>query len=304
MERLKGTSEKQLCRDCGSEYEANYVGILSQRYDLSQGRCSECRAKLRAKASREEEVQLKMQIAKRRKDWRAECGIPLKFMNEDFGTFDTQRPGNIKQVHKVCLEYAEKFPIEYSAYIKREGKAYPSLLLFSEIAGLGKSHLAASICHHILNRWQGESITNPIMFITESELLGQIQETYSYGFEEKQLRESEEDIIKRAIYKPLLVLDEVGYERRTDLKFVRRILFRVINGHYNNLRPIILTTNLQPKQLKNYLDRVDKVWDKKNTHEVERTYDEAERTFDRLCEMTGGQFFEIEGESYRRRERR
>ncbi len=292
MEKAIGNSvnQTQVC-GCGKEYAAKIITLVSTPLDVSHGRCSACRAKKLAELQKQEEVARQIEMSRKRSQWRSECGIPLKFMNEEFGTFDTKRPGNVQKIYDVCLKYAKNFPLDYHDYIRQKKKAYPSLLLLSSIAGLGKTHMATSILHNILNRWQGEEISNPVAFITESELLAKIQETYSYSTEEKRLRESEDDIIKALIYRPLLVLDEIGYERRTDLKFVRRILFRLINGRYNNLRPIILTTNLSVEQLKNYLDSVDSTY-----------MDKAERTFDRLWEVAKGNVWRMTGDSYRRKE--
>jgi DNA replication protein DnaC len=293
LEKLKGnyTTQARTCTECGNEYEAKIIFISLNPIDLSKGLCYDCRAKKEAEIQKQEEMVMQLEISRKRARWREESGIPAKFMNEEFGTFDTNRPGNVEKIYNACLKYAKGFPTDYLGYLKQHKKAYPSLILQSSIAGLGKTHLAASICHHILNRWNGEDISNPVAFTTESELLGKIQETYNYTSEERHYRESEEDIIKRLIYRPLLVLDEVGYERRTDLRFVRRILFRVINGRYNNIRPIILTTNLSVDQLRNYLDG------RSSADE-----DNAERSFDRLWEMANGQVLRLTGESYRRKE--
>lgn len=294
MSKINGNyaTQSQVCVECGNEYEANLIFIFSTPRDLSRGRCDECRTKRAIEWQKQEEVARQLEISRKRNQWRGECGIPLLFMYEEFGTFDTKRPGNLKKIYDVCLKYAQGFPLDYHSYIRKNKKAYPSLLLLSSIAGLGKTHLSASILHNILNRWTGEDITNPVSFITEGDLLAKLQETYSYTAEEKRYRESEEDIIKYLICRPLLVLDEVGYERRTDLRFVRRILFRVINGRYNNLRPIILTTNLSDEQLRKYLDSVDNP-----------DTDKAERSYDRLCQMCQGQVWKITGESYRRKGR-
>lgn len=288
---LSYITKTQVCIECGQEYEAMMITLISTPVDFSRGRCSGCRAEKLAEEQKQEEVARQIEISRKRGQWRQESGIPLKFMNEEFGTFDTKRPGNVKRIYDVCQKYAKGFPLNYHDYIRENKKAYPSLLLQSSIAGLGKTHLAASILHNILNRWQGEEISNPVAFITESELLAKIQETYSYSAEEKRIRESEDDIIKALMYRPILVLDEIGYERRTDLKFVRRILFRLINGRYNNLRPLVLTTNLSTDQLKNYLDST-------NITDMDR----AERTYDRLWEMAEGNVWRITGESYRRKE--
>jgi len=210
----------------------------------------------------------------------------MKYMNEGFGTFNKNRPGNVAKVHDICLKYANQFPIEYRKYIAREGEAYQSLVLNStDVWGIGKSHLACSIGHRVLDRWDGESISNPIVFISEPDLYRSIQATYNYTSQEKKYRESEDDIIKNLIYRSLLILDDVGKERRSDPKFVQRILFAIIDGRYKNLRPIVLTTNLSSDDLCSYLGA-----------------GKDEASFDRIWEMVQGNkyWWKMTGKSYRR----
>jgi len=274
----------KICSKCGSEYEAVTTSLLETKYDLSGGQCYECRRLRYEEQQRNEEATRLAEIAKKRFTWRSECGVPLKFMQAGFDTFDINREGNVKRVHALCLKYAEDFPIEYLQYIKA-GKAYPSLLLFStDVWGIGKTHLACAICHNILNRWNGEEITCPVSFCSEPDLYRSIQATYHYTSEERQHRENEDDIIRRLIYTPLLVLDDVGKEPRADPKFIQRILFAIIDGRYRKLRPIVLTTNKSPDELKYYLGG-------KNN----------QASYDRLWELTGGKFLKMTGKSYRRK---
>jgi len=292
LERISGGSatRAQVCVECGKEYEAKIIFITVNPIDLSKGYCYVCREGVEAERIKGDEVIRQIGVSKKRTLWRDNSGIPLKFMNQDFSSFDTKRPGNLKTIYDVCLKYADSFPIDYQKYYKKKRKPFPSLILQSSVAGLGKTHLAAAICHRILDRWDGEDLACPVVFTTESELLGKIQGTFNYSAEEQRVRESLEDIMTPLMYRSLLVLDEVGYERRTDLKFVRRMLFRLINGRYNNDRPIIITTNLSTGQLRAYLDAVDS-----------GVTDSAERTFDRLWEMGRGKVYKLTGESYRRR---
>ena len=275
----------QQCSECGKEYEARYFTLFSTVVDISHGRCRPCiDNKLAEDIALGKAVRLDEQTTQRRL-WRESCGIPLKFMNEDFATFDTNRPGNMKTVYDKCLTYAEGFPVDYRAFLKDKGKAYPSLMLVStDVWGIGKTHLVCSIAHKILNRWQGETGYNPVHFVSEPELYRRIQATYNYTQEEKRYREHEDDIIKELIYKPLLILDDIGKEQRSDSKFIQRILFAIIDGRYKILRPMVMTTNLTNVALKNYLSGSR----------------DDQAIFDRLIEMTGGTFHVLKGESYRR----
>jgi hypothetical protein len=261
------------------------MNLMGVEVDTSRGLCRPC---INEKIAEEEELYRMAEdarIARQRRTWRENCGIPLKYLNEDFGTFDQERPGNVKVAYKRCLAYALSFPLDYSAYVREGNEAYPSLLLFStDVWRIGKTHLAAAIGHEILNRWKGEDIICPVEFISEPDLYRRIQATYSYSQEEKQYRESEDDIIRNMIYRPLLILDDVGKEKRTDPRFVQRTLFAIIDGRNKNLRPMVVTSNMGVDALKRYLGAND---------------DEA--NFKRLWEMCNGKFIKLTGESYRRK---
>lgn len=273
-------TETRNCIDCGNEYEANIAQVLGHSLVLGAGRCKDCRAGLLKEEQDKEKVAQQATIAHKRREWRFNCGIPLRFMEQEFGTFKKERQ---PKAYEKCLIYAKEYPLA-------DPKFYHSLLLYSnESWGVGKSHLACSIAHHILNKWRGEDIVCPILFTTEPDVLMEIQATYNYSPDERLYRECESDIINRLIRVPLLILDDVGKRRTQDPRFVQRVMFAIIDGRYRAMKPMVLTTNLSPEKLKVYLGG--------------GIGDEA--SFDRLIEMCGGakslKFFQLDGESYRRK---
>lgn len=302
--------ESKSCKVCKTEYTANITSFINTKgYDLSGGLCPDCRATKLSDYSRKSEALRMQQIQATRKRWKSISGIPLKYQAEDFNTFIVKDgKNNLAKFKQRCLDYANNFPIPYRDYSK-SGKAYPSLVLMSykdessDECGVGKTHLACSIAHEIINRWNGQGLSptdygagdglpmnwtvpsNPVVFISEPELYSKIKETYSFTPEEKRLRESETDIINRMVGVDLLILDDVGKDKKADLAFVRRILFAIVNGRYNKLKPIILTTNLDPHQLKEYL-----------------TGDSTDASYDRLTEMCSGNQIRIKGKSHRIKE--
>jgi len=322
----------QLCKDCGKPYPATHVQKGGRDIDVSQGYCTEClqariykpiQAQCRicgkhftgrcmrlqntnifktetcpecsAKIAANEKFVEQALVAAIRMRWRQESGVSPLFMHKDFHTFDLDKTnGNTVKIHKLCKDYAANFPaLPYSDYIEKNGKAYPSLVLFStlDMVGVGKTHLVSAIAHHILDRWKGEGLyfddssgktrckyTNPVNFICEYELYRKIQQTYSYSYEEKVKNESEADIINRLIWSGLLIIDDIGKEPRKDMDFVQRTLFSIIDGRYKLLRPIVLTSNKTPDELAVYL---------------------GEASFDRIYEMCQGKINQVMGKSYR-----
>ena len=262
------------CLGCGVGYESKTFLILGVRINFDHGYCSACRQKKLDEMLAQEEACRLAEIAQKRRHWRNNCGIPAKFINKEFGTFEVNKQ---PLACKKCFDYAEKFPLGSAV-------GYPSLILLG-IWGSGKTHLVCSIAHHILNRWNGEEISCPILFTTEPDLFRRIQTTYNIPQEEKALRENENDIYNHLIRVPLLILDDIGKEERADMRFVQRVLFAIIDGRYRVQLPMVLTTNLSPENLNTYLGG-------------ERG---SEAIYDRLVEMSDGKFLQLKGESYRRR---
>jgi DNA replication protein DnaC len=278
--------ELRTCKnsECKKEYEASIMNLLGARIVRGGGYCPDCAKKLfEREEAMEKGIITPEEINRQRRLWRLRCGIPPKFANEDFSTFEKDRQ---PKAFKKCWDYAENYPLGAP-------QSYPSLVLFSEHSwGVGKTHLVCSIAHRILDRWNGERINCPVLFISEPDLYMRIQATYNYSLEEKYSKEDESDIISHLTSAGLLILDDVGKRRVHDPRFVQRIMFSVIDGRYKAMLPIVLTANLNPEQLKVYLGGGEK--------------DEA--SFDRLLEMTGGmvrpgviRFLKLEGDSFRRK---
>jgi len=276
MNSTKLESEYGDCPDCGRENVEFEIWRLRDGSIKKLKDCPDCKIRIKQKIDQQEEVARKLAIATKRREWRENCGVPHKFMTEQFDTFDKSRQPD---KYETCLKYADSYPL-------LDSRKYPSLVLYSEQSwGVGKTHLACSIAHHILSRWDGENIGQPVLFISEPDLYLRIQATYNYSAEEKHYRESETDIINHLVRVPLLIMDDVGKRRTHDHRFVQRVMFSVIDGRYKDMRPMVLTANLSPQKLAVYLGGGQG--------------DEA--SFDRLLEMCGGEFINIEGESYRRR---
>jgi len=89
---------------------------------------------------------------------------------------------------------------------------------------------------------------------------------------------------ENAIYKelddvPLLVIDDVGKKQHRDYNFVMGVYYRVIDARYTSQRPIILTTNLDFKELEEHVGGA---------------------SADRIREMADGNIVKMTGQSYRK----
>jgi len=265
--------ETRVCKSCKQEYEPKYYDVLNCHILIGQGFCPTCAQNVYEEEVAKEEAARLAEIASIRHRRRESCGIPPKFMNEDFSTFEKGWQDKALEVSKT---FAEQFPID------RYPREYRSLYLWStESWGVGKTHLASAICHRILDRWTGEGKKGcpRIIFLSEPELFRRIQATYSFSYEEKQLRESEDDIIRSIIYADLTIIDDIGKEKRKDMDFVQRTLFAIIDGRYKLQLPLVITANLDPSELSEHLGKA---------------------TFDRIWEMVEGKSMRMDGRSFRR----
>jgi DNA replication protein DnaC len=265
-----------ICEDCGREFETHVISIMDVARNISDV-CPECRGKRREELEKRERERLASEVAERKADWLLNSGIPQRFRTEGFGTFEL-RNDNLKKIHDLCVEYAEGFPLA-------RGIKYQSLGLFSKgVWGIGKSHLACSIAHRVIDRWVGGGANSPVLYISEPNMFKRIRATFSRAYDDN--GESEERVYNRLITVPLLIVDDIGKEEVADPRFVQRAWFSVINGRYDNLLPIVLTANIDPDGIAQHLGG-----SRGN-----------EATFDRLYEMLGGVFWELTGDSYRRLE--
>lgn len=262
------------CKDCGDEfdtYSLQNVGIGGVISDS----CPKCRQKKREEMEEHEQQRIEVEATERKQSWRVVSGIPRRFRSENFNTFEVGE-ANGKKIHALCLDYAENFPLAKDA-------GYKSLGMFSKgIWGNGKSHLACSIAHKIIDRWIGGGEQSPVLYITEPQMFSRIRATFNRGYDSN--GETEDSVYHHLTTVPLLIVDDIGKEEVPDPRFVQRVWFSVVNGRYDNMLPVVITANLDPDGIEQHLGG-----SRGN-----------EATFDRLYEMLGGVFWEMTGSSYRR----
>lgn len=209
-------------------------------------------------------------VEERRRVWLNESGIPLRYRDKTLDGFIVSK-GN-KRAFDACCEYIENFPL-------RKVVNYKSLGLFSENTwGVGKTHLVCALGKMLIERCQ---FINPVLYMTEPMMLQRIRATYDH----ENGKETETGVLDILTNIPLLIIDDVGKQDIADPRFVQRVWFSVINARYGNLLPIVITANLSPDNIASHLGG------SRNN----------EAAFDRLYEMLQGTFYEITGDSYRRK---
>ncbi|WP_231586516.1 ATP-binding protein [Cupriavidus basilensis] len=156
----------------------------------------------------------------------------------------------------VAKEYADNFEV------KLEGGC--GLILCGGV-GTGKTHLAVGIAHEIMMRGLSPVFTSVMGAVRA------VKETYG-----RDSAMTERDAIRTFIKPDLLILDEVGVQFGSDTE--KLILFEIINGRYEEVKPTIVISNLAKEALAQFL---------------------GERSFDRLREG-GGRLVVFDWPSYRR----
>jgi DNA replication protein DnaC len=149
-----------------------------------------------------------------------------------------------------------------------EAEARRWLVLWG-LMGVGKTGYAAGL----LNALAARGIT--CVLISTPDLLGEIKATYDAPRGGK----TEQDIINAARAAPLLLLDDVGaHYTKEEEGWAAEVLYRIVNGRYDDGAPMILTCNLRPGS--NLEERLGR------------------RSYDRLVEVAD--FVQVEGPSLRR----
>lgn len=142
------------------------------------------------------------------------------YLNHTFEKDDNKNP----EISRACKIYAEKFIEMYKL-----GKG----LMFCGQVGTGKTFYACSIANAILSQARSVLVTNIPSLITR---LGFSQADKNY-------------ILGKISSVALLVIDDLGVER--DTPYALEKVYEIIDTRYRAAKPLIITTNLQLKDMAN-----------------------------------------------------
>lgn len=165
--------------------------------------------------------------------WQARRGraaIPDRFADKRLSTYVPTGPGGARAL-QVATRYASNF-----AGVRKAGTS----LIFCGERGTGKTHLATSIAHEVLEQG-GLAVFTSVIGAVRS-----VKETYAKGS-----GKTEAQAIRDLVEPDLLILDEVGVQFGSDTE--KMVLFEIINGRYETCRPTIVISNLALAALEEYL---------------------------------------------------
>ncbi len=158
------------------------------------------------------------------------ASIPPRFEKASFANYEIKNEGQFEAV-RICKDF--------SRAVMENPKCGKSLTMLGN-TGTGKSHLACAIAN--------EQLVNghTVLFTNVSKIIRDIRGSWDKG-----VQYSEQEIINSFIDIDLLIIDEVGVQYGTESE--KNLLFEVINGRYELMKPQILISNVSKDEFEAFL---------------------------------------------------
>jgi len=150
--------------------------------------------------------------------------IPRRYEHCTLDSFETKfsgAHGSLESSLMVARGFIQAYPLE------TEGKG----LLITGPIGAGKTHIATGILQALIMERGAAGL-----FYDYRDLLKQVQNSYN-----RQVAETELEVLKPVFEAEVLVLDELGASKPTD--WVWDTVAHILNTRYNDRRTTIITTN-------------------------------------------------------------
>ncbi|GMB10234.1 MAG: putative DnaC [Candidatus Improbicoccus devescovinae] len=189
-----------------------------------------------------------------------------RYENISFESTQTSLNSSFDVAFNRCKKFCENYKI-----ILAKGNG---IYLFGD-KGIGKTHLTACMANELMKNGV------PVLFTNLFEISKSVKATFR-----KDSFETEKSLFEKFSKTEVLFFDDLGTEifsKNEEDTWFQGLLFDIINQRYNANKSTIFSSNYSLNSLIN-----------------ERNI--AERTVDRLCEMTSGAQMKIEEKSWRNRQ--
>lgn len=158
------------------------------------------------------------------------AAIPPRYQRHSLDTYVAQNAGQ-RTALDVCRTY--------TANIRRTLDDGQNLVLIGGV-GTGKTHLACGVAREFL------SAGHTALYVRVSELISMVRETWR-----PDSKKTERRVMRELADYDLLIIDEIGVQAGSENE--QQILFNVINGRNEQMRPVILISNQNAEQIKTTL---------------------------------------------------
>ena len=145
--------------------------------------------------------------------------IPRRYVHCELSNFDAHTDSQ-RDALRRATRLVDQFPVVDKG------------LLFHGDNGVGKTHLAVALMKEAIRRKGARAV-----FFETRDLLKMVRDTYN-----NQVEATELDILRPVLEAELLVLDDIGAEKKS--QWVEETLGLVVNTRYSERRVTIFTTNL------------------------------------------------------------
>lgn len=222
-------SERIETRTCTThgQYQAKLINFAGKEMG---GACQTCIAEREAKEVTHKALMQADAERRRIESLFLRAGIPPRFQSRSFANYEAANDGQ-KAALRKAMAYVEAWP---------EALERGTCLIFAGNAGTGKTHLACAIANALIARGASS------LFTTVSDAMRAIKRSY-----DPSNSISEAQAIHAFVDPKLLIFDEVGGSKGTEHEM--QLMFDIINKRYENSRPTIILTNLDPTALRDHL---------------------------------------------------
>lgn len=197
------------CETCQG-YQINMDCVGTWRYETDEGRRFAGNCPMRQKAIEEAKF-IKLQ---------SDTMLSPRFLQRRFGTFEPSKH------NQEAYDFCSAWNIYQTETALLYGKT-----------GTGKTHLMAAM---VLNLIENGIVT---IFQNTPDMFNKIKATFNDP------KGNADQAIETLANVPVLFLDDLGAGRKTLTDWETEVLYRIVNTRYEALKPIHISTNLQPADL-------------------------------------------------------
>lgn len=217
---------KNTCPYCGKEKILRQANFFGQTIEAYVPACT---------CQKDKEKEEKKEKAKNRAENEANRimdmgNIGKRYHMANFKNF-SRTPQNMS-MYQACIDFVKTFKSNTNNGI--------GLYLYGGV-GCGKTHLAISILRQIVKQ------NKSVLIYKASGLYDEYRQTFSYSN-----TENSDAFLKRLRKVDLLIIDDLGTDKFDD--GFSLFLYKIIDARYNDMSPLVITSNFSFSQLNTVLD--------------------------------------------------